>query len=109
FGFASFQAFYDGREKVLNWIREYSPIEHVTKDDPPIFLTYPSQKVPPVVGEKQADPTHSAVLGMKLAEKLKSAGVEVILVYPVITHPQYKDATQFLIDRLKRTPTGAKP
>ena len=73
-----------------------------SKDDPPIFMEYPSQKVPPVVGEKQVDPTHSAVLGLKLAEKLKAAGVEVILVYPGHTHPQYKNSAQFLIDRLKK-------
>jgi acetyl esterase/lipase len=102
FGFANFQAFHEGRDKVLKWLKEYSPIEHVSKDDPPIFMEYPSQKVPPVVGEKQTDPTHSAVLGLKLAEKLKSAGVEVILVYPGQTHPKYKNSAQFLIDRLKK-------
>src|SRR5829696_6621191 len=36
FGFADFQTFHAGREKVLKWIREYSPIEHVSKDDPPV-------------------------------------------------------------------------
>jgi acetyl esterase/lipase len=102
FGFANFDAFHDGREKVLKWLKEYSPIEHVSKDDPPIFMDYPSQKVPPVVGEKQADPTHSAVLGLKLAEKLKAAGVEGILVYPGQPHPKYKNAAEFLIDRLKK-------
>jgi acetyl esterase/lipase len=102
FGFANFETFHDGREKVLPWLKEYSPIEHVSKDDPPIFMDYPSQKVPPVVGEKQTDPTHSAVLGMKLAEKLKGAGVEVILVYPGQPHPRYKSTTEFLIDRLRK-------
>jgi acetyl esterase/lipase len=102
FGFAKFEEFHEGREKVLPWIREYSPIEHVSADDPPIFMDYPSQKVPPVVGEKQADPTHSAVLGLKLAEKLKEANVEVILVYPGQSHPRYKNATEFLVDRLKK-------
>src|SRR5205823_7130532 len=102
FGFPSFQAYYDGRDKVLNWIKEYSPIEHVSKDDPPIFLEYPSQKVPPVVGEKQKDPTHSAVLGMKLAEKLRAVNVEVILVYPGQTDPRYRNSAQFLIDRLRK-------
>lgn len=102
FGFASFQEFYEGRDKVRKWLREYSPIEHVTKDDPPIFLEYPSQKVPPVVGEKQADPTHSAVLGLKLAEKLEAAGVEHVLAYPGRTHPQYKNSVAYLIDRLKK-------
>jgi acetyl esterase/lipase len=102
FGLANFQALYDNREKVLKWIKEYSPIEHVSKDDPPIFMEYPSQKKPPVVGEEQTDPTHSAVLGLKLAEKLKSAGVEVILVYPGHPNPHYKNSAQFLIDRLKK-------
>jgi acetyl esterase/lipase len=102
FGFAKFEEFYDGRDKVLKSLKEYSPIEHVTKDDPPIFMEYPSQKVPPVLGEKQADPTHSAVMGQKLAEKLKSVGVEVILVYPGQTHPQYKTSADYLIDRLRK-------
>jgi acetyl esterase/lipase len=102
FGFANFQAFYDGRDKVLTWIKEYSPIELVTRDAPPIFMEYPSQKVPPVVGEKQIDPTHSAVLGMKLADKLQSVGVEAILVYPGHPHAQYKNSAQYLIDRLKK-------
>jgi acetyl esterase/lipase len=102
FGLPNFQALHDQRDKVLAWIKEYSPIEHVSKDDPPIFLEYPRQDVPPVVGEKQADPTHSAVLGLKLQEKLKAAGVEVILVYPGHPHPRYENSTQFLIDRLRK-------
>ena len=36
FGLPNFQSLYDNREKVLKWIKEYSPIEHVSKDDPPI-------------------------------------------------------------------------
>ncbi len=102
FGFAKFQDFHEGRDKVLKWLKEYSPIEHVSKDDPPIFLDYPSQKVPPVVGEKQKDPTHSAVLGLKLVEKCKAAGVETILIYPGQSHPEYKNAAAFLIDRLRK-------
>jgi acetyl esterase/lipase len=102
FGQPGFQALYDNREKMLKWIKEYSPIEHVSKDDPPIFMEYPSQTVAPVVGENQKDPTHSAVLGIKLAEKCKAAGVEVILVYPGQTNPQYKNSAAFLIDRLKK-------
>jgi len=102
FGLANFQALYDGREKVLNWIKEYSPIEHVSKDDPPIFMEYPSQMVKPVVGQNQQDPTHSAILGMKLAEKLEAAKVEVILVYPGHYQPKYRTSTDFLIGRLKK-------
>jgi hypothetical protein len=65
-------------------------------------MEYPSQKKAPVVGEEQADPTHSAVMGLKLAEKLKEVGVEVILVYPGKTDEKYKNSAAFLIDRLKK-------
>ncbi|MFO0863883.1 MAG: alpha/beta hydrolase [Gemmataceae bacterium] len=102
FGLTNLDAVMKDRDRLLKWIREYSPIDHVTKDDPPIFMEYPSQKLPPVVGENQTDPTHSAVLGLKLAEKLKEAGVETILVYPGQTHPQYRTSADFLIDRLPR-------
>lgn len=97
----AFQKFYDQREKLLPWIREYSPITHVTKDDPPVFMEFPSQKAPPVKGEKQADPTHSALLGMILMEKLKEAGVEGIIAYPGHEHEKYKSSADYLIDRLK--------
>src|SRR5947209_17614978 len=102
FGLKNLHGVMDNREKVLKWIKEYSPIEHVSKDDPPIFMEYPSQKVPPVVGEKQTDPTHSAVLGLKLAEKHQAAGVEVVLVYPDKPDPRYKNSAAFLIERLKK-------
>ena len=97
----AFQEFFDRREKLLPWIKEYSPITHVTKDDPPIFMEYPSQKKPPVKGEEQDDPTHSALLGMILMEKLKSAGVDAILVYPDHPHEKYKTSADYLMDRLK--------
>jgi acetyl esterase/lipase len=97
----AFQEFFDRREKLLPWIKEYSPITHVSKDDPPIFMEYPSQKKPPVKGESQEDPTHSALLGMILMEKLKAAGVEAILVYPEHPHEMYKTSADYLIDRLK--------
>jgi acetyl esterase/lipase len=102
FGLKNFQELYDKRDAVMKWIKEYSPMEHVTKDDPPIFMEYPSQKKTPVVGEEQADPTHSAVMGLKLAEKLKEVGVDVVLVYPGKTDEKYKNSAAFLIDRLKK-------
>lgn len=102
FGLKDFPELFDKRESVLKWIKEYSPMEHVTKDDPPIFMDYPNQKKKPVVGENQDDPTHSAVMGLKLAEKCKEVGVELILIYPGQTHPQYKNIPAYLMDRLKK-------
>lgn len=99
-----FQAFFEQREKLLPWIKEYSPMSHVSKDDPPMFLEYPSQKKPPVKGEAQDDPTHSALLGMILMEKLKAEKVDAILIYPGHPHEKYKNSADYLIDRLKREP-----
>ena len=99
FGLPNFQSLSDNRDKVLNWIKEYSPIEHVTKDDPPIALFYSGEK-DAKVGDSPKDPTHSPILGIKLEEKLKATGVEVILVYPGRPSEKYKSSADYLIDRL---------
>ncbi len=99
FGLPNFQSLFDNREKVLKWIQEYSPIEHVTRDDPPIALFYGGDK-DAKVGDSPKDPTHSPILGLKLEEKLKATGVEVILVYPGRPNDRYKSSTDYLIDRL---------
>ena len=89
------------RDKVLPWIKEYSPIELVTSDDPPIYLDYPNQKSPPAMGKEEADPTHSAMYGVKLAEKLQAAGVEAVVSYPGQQDEKYGSIAKFLIAKLK--------
>jgi acetyl esterase/lipase len=98
FGLRSFQSLIDNREKVLKWIKEYSPIEHVSKDDPPIAMFYGGEK--PVVGSSPKDPTHSGIMGVKLSERLKTVDIDVVLVHPGQSHPKYKSSTSYLIDRL---------
>ncbi len=110
FGFAEkgrtraqeFDLLIENREKVLPWIKEYSPIELVSKDDPPIFLDYPNQKTPPMVGQKEADPTHSAMYGVKLAEKLAATGIEAVVSYPDQKDEKYGSIAKFLIAKLKK-------
>jgi acetyl esterase/lipase len=101
FGLPNFQSLADNRDKVLKWIKEYSPIEHVSKDDPPIGLFYGGDK-DAKVGDSPKDPTHSPILGIKLEEKLKAAGVDVVLVYPGRPNAKYKNSADYLIDRLTR-------
>ena len=102
FGLKDFQELHDKRSEVLKWIKEYSPIEHLSKDDPPIFLFYNKQETPPVVGTKQKDATHSGVMGIKLAERCKTVGVEAILVHQDVTEPMYKSTQAYLIERLRK-------
>ena len=98
---SAFQVFYDHRDEVLPWIKEYSPHEHAGPDDPPVFLDYPSQKKPAVLGEEQTDPTHSAVMAIPLVEKLHASGDEAHLMYPGHPDPEYPSITAFLIAKLK--------
>ncbi len=98
---SQFQQFYDHRGDVLDWIKEYSPLAQVGPGDPPVFLNYPGQDKPPVKGEAQKDPTHTAVLGLLLEEKLKAAGDEVHLAYPGHQDPEYSGTAEFMIAKLK--------
>lgn len=108
FGFAQvgrkrpeeFELLIANREKVLPWIKEYSPIELVSKDDPAIFLDYPNQKTPPKAGQTETDPTHSAMYGVPLVEKLAAAGVEGVLSYPGHKDEKYGSINSFLIKKL---------
>ena len=96
-----FELLLANRDQVMPWIKEYSPIELVSKDDPPIYLDYPNQKTPPKVGQKEADPTHSAMYGVQLAKRLEDAGIEVILAYPTHDDTKYGSPQDFLIQKLK--------
>jgi hypothetical protein len=111
---AGYKTFLAKRDELLPKIKMYSPMSHVTKDDPPVGLFYSGvtkQKdkdgkevtVPSaaVKGESRPDPTHAPLLGVILMEKLTEVGVEGILVYPGHPHPKYKSSADYLIDRLK--------
>lgn len=93
-----FANFYANRDRVLPWIKEYSPIEHVTKDDPAIYMTYSAA---PSLGQPQKDPTHTANYGVKLLEKCKETGVACELSYPGAPDAPHKTMHDYLIDKLK--------
>lgn len=97
-GVSSFQQFLENRDKILPWIKEYSPYELATPDDPPVFLHY---TVKPEIGKNQKDPTHTSNFGLKLQEKLKTVPVESYLMYPDAENVAYPDPVQFLIAKLK--------
>lgn len=101
FGLKNLDEVEKNRDKLAPWIKEYSPIEHVTKDDPPIGLYYTGPKEPKP-GEKDADPTHSPTLGLKLAEKLKATGVDVTYHSNAEPNAKLPSAQAYLIDRLKK-------
>jgi hypothetical protein len=93
-----FAEFLAAREQVLPWIKEYSPFEHVSAGDPPVYLIY---NAAPALGQPQKDPTHTANYGVKLQEKCKSVGVECELVYPGAPNVKHSSIIEFLIATLK--------
>lgn len=114
FGFAGagrsraqeFDLLFANREQVLPWIKEHSPIELVTADDPPIYLDYPNQKVAPKLGQIEADPTHSAMYGVQLVERLSTVQVEGVVAYPAQPDKTYGSINTFLITKLSSKPAA---
>lgn len=90
---SSFQMFHDSREQILPWIREYSPYELVTRDDPPVGLFYGT---PPNLGQEEKDPTHTANFGVKLKERCDASQVPCELVYPGAPDVKYPTDSAFI-------------
>jgi acetyl esterase/lipase len=94
-----FAEFLSKREQLLPPIKEYSPIEHASSDDPPIYLIYTT---PPAMGQEEKDPTHSANYGVPLKEKLTDLKVPCKLVHPGAPDLDHPTSEAFLIDMLNR-------
>ena len=101
-----FAEFLAHREEVLPWIKEYSPYEHVTADDPPVYLNY---SAPPALGQEQKDPTHTSNYGVKLQERCRQVGVPCELVYPGASEVKHANSAAYLIETLKGWPLPPAP
>ncbi|AWI10242.1 carboxylesterase family protein [Ereboglobus luteus] len=94
-----FDDFLSNREKILPWIKEYSPYELASSDAPPIYLYY---KTRPSMGKPQKDPTHTANFGVKLQEKLNALRVPCEFVYPGAPNVKHASIEEYLIETLKK-------
>jgi hypothetical protein len=95
---SQFAEFLAAREELLPLIKEYSPYEHVSADDPATYLFYSS---PPALGQEQKDPTHTSNYGVKLQEKARSLGLDCELVYPGAPDVKHPTIEAYLIEKLK--------
>jgi alpha/beta hydrolase fold len=98
FGLGSFEEFLAGREKIMPWIKAYSPYELVNAGDPQVYLFYTT---PPAMGKEEKDPTHTANFGVKLQEHCASNNVPCELVYPGAPNVKHPQPTDYLIATLK--------
>ena len=83
-------------------IRESSIVNHITPDDPPVYLSYrmaPDESVPANEKEARGWSIHHVNFGIHLQDALQKAGVEVTLDYPG-PKTRYESAVAFLVDKL---------
>lgn len=95
---SQFDEFHAKRDTIKEWIAEYSPYAHVSADDPPVYLFYPT---PPALGKDEKDPTHTANFGVKLQEHCQASGVKCELQYPGAGDAPHANTTAWIIARLK--------
>lgn len=78
---------------------EFSPVNHVSKDDPPLFMTYGNNMKLP--SENAGHGIHHPVYGVKMKEKCDAAGQEChLMIKGVSKSEKYKSANEFLMSKL---------
>lgn len=97
FALPSMEEFIKQREKLMPWIKEFSPYELATADDPPVLLFYDSV---PMLGQPFKDPPHSANFGAGIVPKLKEVGIDYEFHYTGATGLKHPDLFSFLTDKL---------
>jgi hypothetical protein len=96
----TFAPFLANRDKHLEDLRRYSPMSHASADDPFAVILTTKEDKPPVKGEPQKDPTHSAVLGLMLQDTLQPLGVNCEVHHPMDGQPA-TTLQELLIQHLK--------
>jgi len=98
FGLGSFDEFLASRDKIMPWIKEYSPYELVNAGDPPVYLLFSTA---PALGQKVEDPTHTSNFGVKLKEQCAANQVPCELAYPGAPNVKHATTTEYLLEVLK--------
>lgn len=78
---------------------EFSPYNHLTKDDPPLMMTYSHPSTLPATNANHG--IHHPAHGLKMKEKADELGVECHLaIKNERKSDKYKNDTEFLIEKL---------
>ena len=86
---------------------EFSPYNHLTRDDPPLLMAYGNNMKLP--SEDAGHGIHHPVYGVKMKEKADRLGHEChLLIEGVSESAQYASATEFLMAKLLRLPIATK-
>ncbi len=95
----------DTPEATAKIVAEISALSLISKDDPPIFMSYGMKPDDPVpTGERASGwKVHHVIFGVKLKEKMDALGVEADLQYPG-AKAKYASRDWFLISKLAVKP-----
>lgn len=98
-GEATIKGALDNYEKYRPLYLEFSPYNHVDKNDPPLFMTYTANMTLP--SENAGHGIHHPVYGVKLKEKSDKTGHECHLLIPGVSKSdKYANANEFLMAKL---------
>lgn len=102
FGIKGFEAFLAARQRLLPWIREYSPAALLSRSSAPIFLDYRNISLVPFepLGGYY---THSPRFGIGFLNLARQAGAECYLHYEEHEAERFGSWHQFLIERLTKS------
>ena len=92
----------DVRKPKPEWVKllhEFSPITHVSKDDPAILISNP--RIDPLPATSAGIAIHHAMLGMKFQERAKAVGATCIVRMEAQPAPATPTPEAFLIQHLK--------
>ena len=86
-------------EKYRDLYVEFSPYNHLSKDDPPLLMSYGNNMTLP--SKDAGHGIHHPVYGVKMKEKADKLGLECHLLIPGISQPEkYKSGNEFLMAKL---------
>lgn len=90
------------QEKYIEKVVEVSALSLISKDDPPIFMSYgmsPDDPIPTDPQKARGWKVHHVIFGIKLKEKMDALGIEADLKYPG-AQTTYTSIPHFFIEKL---------
>ena len=89
-------------DRVKKLMTDASAITHLTKDDPPVFMTYGKGDVPVTAKSSPGLWVHHARLGLKLQEAMNELGLECNVTWNGNPSKRYDDIHDFLRTKVQR-------
>lgn len=87
-------------KRVIKLMEDSSAINHLTKDDIPVYMTYNRGNVPVDNDTNPGVWVHHVLLGLKLQEAMDKLGMECAVVSPEHPETKYGSLEAFLIEKL---------